>query len=116
MNILVIDDEEEICRVITSFLSYKGHEVESVVNGEEGKRLAKDKYFDIVFLDIIMPGTSGMDVLKKIKKHSPKTKVIIMTGKLVEDNFLAEIKKKGASGCIQKPFVMEELLETILVV
>lgn len=109
MNILVVDDEKEICKMFNKFLSIKGHRVKSVLTGKKAIKLVKRKYFDFVFLDIVMPGVPASEVLEEIRKISQTTRIVIITGKLVNKNLLSEFRKKGASECIQKPFRMEEI-------
>ncbi|MBA7465646.1 Sensor histidine kinase RcsC [subsurface metagenome] len=114
MNILVMDDEEEICKILINWLSIEGHKVKSVLTGREAIELVKNEYFNVVFLDIIMPGFPGNIVLEKIKKISPETKVVMITGKLMNDYLLNKLIQKGASGCIQKPFGIEEIKEALV--
>jgi len=114
MNILVMDDEEEICKIIVNWLSTEGHRVKSVLTGKETIELVKDEYFNVAFLDIIMPGIPGNIVLEEIKKISPETKVIMITGKLMNNYLLNKLIQKGASGCIQKPFGIEEIKEALV--
>jgi len=114
MNILIMDDEEEICKIFINWLSAKGHRVKSALTGREAIELVKNEYFNVAFLDIIMPGIPGNIVLEEIKKFSPETKVIMITGKLMNDYLLKKLRQKGASGCIQKPFGIEEIKETLV--
>ncbi len=114
MNILVMDDEEEICKILINWLSTEGHRVKSVLTGREAIELVKDEYFNVAFLDIIMPGIPGNIVLEEIKKISPETKVVMITGKLINDYLLNKLIQKGASGCIQKPFGIEEIKEVLV--
>lgn len=114
MNILVMDDEEEICKIFTNWLSTEGHRVKSVLTGREAIELVKNEYFNVAFLDIIMPEIPGNIVLEEIKKISPETKVVIITGKLMNDYLLNKLIQKGASGCIQKPFGIEEIREALV--
>lgn len=65
--------------------------------------------FGFVFLDLLLGGTNGLVVLEKMKSVSPQTKVIIITGKLVDENLLEEMKAKGADGCLQKPFNLDQV-------
>lgn len=113
MNILVVDDEDKICSIFTKFLSIEGHRVKSALNGNEAVELAKKEYFDVVFLDIIMPGILGVDVIDKIKESSPNTKVVMITGKLVNKDLINELKQKGASAILQKPFKIKDMFDTI---
>lgn len=111
LNILVVDDEKEICRMFTKWLSLEEHRVKSALTGKKAIKLVKKKYYDIVFLDIIMPGIPAIEVLEKIKKISPKTKVIVITGKLmdVDKDLSSELRQKGASEFLQKPFQMKDI-------
>jgi len=109
MNILVMDNEEEICKILINWLSTKGHRAKSALTGREAIELVKNEHFNIAFLDIIMPGIPGNIVLEEIKRISPKTKVIMITGKLMSHYLLNALREKGASGCIQKPFGIEEI-------
>ena len=81
LNILVVDDEKEICGILTKWLSLKGHRVKSVSTGKKALNLIKKKHFDVVFLDIVMPGISGVNVLEAMMQISLKTKLIMVTGK-----------------------------------
>lgn len=113
LRILLVDDEEEICRIILKFLSSGGYETEAVTTGGEAVSLVKEAFYDLVFLDIVMPGISGAVVLGNIKEISPGTEVIMMTGSLINKGLMKELRKKGASGFLQKPFKLEEILEII---
>lgn len=109
MKILVVDDEEEICKMLSKYLSIGGHRVKYVLMGKKAVDQVEKEYFDVVFLDIFLPGLSGIEVLDKIKIISPDTKVIMMTGKIVNNDLRKEVSEKGASRCLQKPFKMEEI-------
>jgi len=112
-NFLAIDDEEEICRMITKWLCAEGHKVRFVLSGKKAIEQVRKEFFDFIFLDIIMPGMSALDVLKIIKENSPKTKVIVMTGKLIDQILLDEFKQEGASGFLQKPFSIADVNEIL---
>jgi len=113
VNILVIDDEEEICKILANWLSADGHIVRFVSSGEKAIELVRNEHFDVALLDIVMPGVPSLTVLEEIKKISPKTRVVTITGKLINDALLNELKEKGASECIQKPFKEEVIKEAI---
>jgi len=113
LRILGVDDEEEICRIFLKLLSSGGYEAKAVTTGGEAVNLVKEVFFDLVFLDIVMPGISGAVVLGKIKELSPDTEVIMMTGSLMSTGLMKELRKKGASGFLQKPFKLEDILEII---
>ncbi len=113
LNILAVDDEEEICKMLAKWLSLKGFRVESATTGKKAIHLSKKEKFDFVFLDIIMPGIPSIEVLETIKNISQKTKVIMMSGKLMGKDLLNELKQKGASGFLQKPFTIEDIMRSI---
>jgi DNA-binding NtrC family response regulator len=108
-KILVVDDEKAICQMFIKRLSSKGHQAKAVSTGRKAINKAKKESFDVVFLDVIMPGISGVEVLERIKEISPKTKVVMITGSLMKDDTWDELKQKGASGFIMKPFSMEDI-------
>lgn len=109
MKILVVDDEEEICKMLIKHLSIGGRKVKYVLTGKKAIEKVKKEYFDVVFLDILLPELSGIEVLDKIKKISPEIKVIMMTGKIVNNDLMKQLYEKGASRCLQKPFKIEEI-------
>jgi len=113
LNILVVDDEEEIGRMLEKWIIREGHEVTTVNSGRKAINQVKKTNFDIIFLDLVMPGISGEETLIKIKKISPKTKIIIMTGKLKDTQFLEDLVQKGAYNYIRKPFSIKEIIENI---
>lgn len=107
-NILVIDDEETMrdsCRQILSGIKCN---VKVAETGNVGLDLMKKEFFDIVILDLKMPGLSGMEVLKKIKENNPETIVIVITG-YATVNSAVEAMKGGAYDFLPKPFTPEEL-------
>jgi DNA-binding NtrC family response regulator len=109
LNILVVDNEKEICRMFEKWFSLESHQVKTVLTGRQAISLVKTNSFDIVFLNVILVELQGIEVLEKIKEISPKIKVIMMSGKLLNKNLLRDIRKKGASGFLQKPFSIEDL-------
>jgi len=108
-SVLVVDDEEEICKMFTKWLSTEGHNVKSSTTGKKALDLVKKESFDIVFLDIVMPGIPAIDTLAEMKGISLKTKIFMITGKLVDKELWKELKAEGASGYLQKPFKIEDI-------
>lgn len=113
INILIVDDEEEICKILYKMLLAEGHKVKIAFISKKALGLLEKEYFDLVFLDVFMPGISGVEILDKIAVISPDTRVVMMTGKIIDNNFIRKMKIKGALRCIQKPFKLEEI-ENIL--
>jgi DNA-binding NtrC family response regulator len=109
LNILVVDDEEDICRMFDKWLILEGHRIETASTGRKALHLIKRKDYHIVFLNILLPQVRGVVVLEKIKEISPETKVFMITGKLIDENLAEELKRKGASGSLQKPFTIDDI-------
>ena len=107
-KILIVDDEEDVRLFVADFLGERDFHVGTAGNGEEAREKFKKTIYDIVLLDIMMPGMDGMECLEKIKKSWPKTAVIMITA-LKDDVRMAKAKKLGASNYIVKPFSLSYL-------
>jgi len=108
MNILIVDDDEAIRDSCTQLLTKIGAKVETAPDSSSGLRKIRQKVFDIVILDLKMPGIGGMKLLTKIKDINPETLVIVITGYATVDSAV-EAMKKGAYDFLPKPFTPEEL-------
>jgi len=113
LKILIIDDEEPILSNLYYFLNYKNYDVTSASDGLEGLKLfEKDpKGFDLVITDIVMPKLSGMSLISIIKKKSPNTPIIAITGWGEYPDALA--LECQADKVFSKPFGLSELDKTI---
>lgn len=111
-RILVIEDDKRLREVLKKILERKEFPVEIVGGGSDGITKIKESFFDIALVDLKMPGMDGMEVLKAIKKISPKTYVIIMTAFGTIDSAV-EAMKNGAFDYLTKPFRTEEILIVI---
>jgi two-component system response regulator ArlR len=110
-HILLIEDEEKIARFVEMELLYEGYTVEKAFGGREGLELAQSGRFDLVLLDIMLPGINGMEVLRRIRKNSD-IPVIMLTAR---DSVIDKVTglDSGADDYITKPFEIEELLARI---
>jgi DNA-binding NtrC family response regulator len=108
----VIDDEPIIHDVLHQLLTSEGYEVEISASGEEALQKYPGPAFDLVLLDLLMPGMSGLEVLTAVKKIQPEAVIIIITAYASVESAI-EAMKIGAFDYIQKPFKHEELLLTI---
>ncbi len=107
-RILLIDDEESGREALTAILRYAGHHVTGAASGAEAaQQLARDK-FDIIITDLLLPDTNGIDILKNIKRDSPLTEVILITGHASAETAVRAMKE-GAYDYITKPLNIEEL-------
>ena len=79
-NVLVIDDEQHLCELLTEILSRDAHRVQTANTGSEGLALMadEDRDFGVVFLDMMLPDMTGNDVLREIKRHKQHTPVVMM--------------------------------------
>jgi PAS domain S-box-containing protein len=111
-RILVIDDEETVRSVLSRILSQVNHQVTVAENGEEGIRLFREKDFDLVLTDLGMPGMSGWEVCRAIKKMSSHIPVGMITGWGIEVD-QAKIEENGIDFVIPKPFQFDQILKVV---
>lgn len=109
-RVLIIDDEPEICKMVTEFLFDAGYAASHALNGPDGLAMIKKDLPSLVLLDISMPGMNGTEVLRLIREEFPALPVLVLTG-----NRDAETVKKmmllGASEYLTKPIHLETLLD-----
>jgi DNA-binding NtrC family response regulator len=108
----IIDDEPVIHEVLGDLLTLEGYAVERSFAGEEALNKHSSQTYDLILLDLLMPGMNGIDVLKKLKKIDPHSIIIIITAYASVESAISAMKI-GAFDYIQKPFKHEELLLTI---
>jgi two-component system response regulator HydG len=111
-RILVVDDLKSIRLSLGGMLGDEGYNVALAEDGYQAIEMAKQTPFDLVFMDIKMPGINGVQAFREIKKIDPEMVVIMMTAYSVEDLVSAALEE-GAYGVVYKPFDIDELLKTI---
>ena len=111
-NILIVDDEKDICMALNILLSKEGYAVKEAYNGEQALDIIKKENFDIVMTDIKMDKMDGFEVLKEAQKLSPETSVVMMTA-FASVGSAVEAMRSGASDYITKPFINDEIRLTI---
>lgn len=107
-RILIIDDEKNIRLTLTHALDPIGSSVDTAVNGEEGLEMIAENNYDIILLDLKMPGMDGLEVLKRLREIAQGVRVIIITAYGTIENAV-EAMKLGAVDFIQKPFSPKEI-------
>jgi len=107
-RILVIDDEESVARLLRDFLTFRGYQVAVAGDGPEGLRQAGLGAFDLVTADLSMPGMTGVELLRSLKRARPETRVVIISGYLTEE-IAAECRAAGAAAVLAKPVELAEL-------
>jgi len=111
-TILVIDDEPKICKILSDILSFKGFHVLEVHNGEDALKIIPKNNIDVVLLDLMLPGISGMEVLKEITTTLPNIPVILISA-FGTVKVAVEAIKKGAYDFIEKPLDADRILITV---
>ena len=109
-RVLLVDDEEEFVSALSERLMLRGIEVDSALNGEEALARLVEKEFEVVILDVMMPGLGGLEVLRQIKSTYPNTQVILLTGHGSTREGI-EGMRLGAFDYLIKPVDIEEMLE-----
>jgi CheY-like chemotaxis protein len=111
-RVLVVDDEPEICSLIEEALGPRGHNVKCCLSGQEAVEAAKQESFDVVFLDMKMPGMDGVDTFHKLRSLAPGANYVIITGyagsSRVEHSLVL-----GASMCLAKPFGVADIVDVV---
>ncbi len=109
INILVVDDEEPFRRLLKKELARKGYAVEVASDGSEALRLLRDRSFDVILLDVVMPGVDGVSLMKKLKEDSGAPAIVVLTGKATVETAV-EAMKNGAFDYLTKPYKLDELV------
>lgn len=112
MNVLLLEDEARIASFVSQGLREQGFVVEACDNGTEGYALALERTYDVVLLDIMMPGMDGLAILKGLRGAGHTVPVILITARNELDDRLAGLNL-GADDYIAKPFYVEELVARI---
>lgn len=111
-KILIVEDEEKIARLLELELTYENYETVKVYDGSEAFTKLQEEEWDLVLLDIMIPGLSGIEVLRRIRANDTNIPVILLTAKDSIEDKVAGLDL-GANDYITKPFQMEELLARI---
>lgn len=112
MHILVIEDESKVAKAIREGLESERYQVTVAETGEDGYFLATTQAFDLILLDLLLPGRGGLDILEALRKQKCQTPVLILTARdAIEDRVLG--LDKGADDYLVKPFAFPELLARI---
>ncbi|GBF77480.1 DNA-binding response regulator [Paenibacillus sp. 598K] len=111
-RVLVIEDEPTLARLLSYNLSQEGYEITVVDHGAEGLQTALQRSFDLIILDIMLPGMNGFEILGKLRQNGVATPVIILTARNAEEEVVQGLKH-GADDYITKPFGVAELLARV---
>ena len=109
VRILAVDDDEPMRRLLIKELPRKGFAVETAPDGDTAFRLIKNNTYDVVLLDIVMPGTDGIELMKKLKHDPASPVIIVLTGRATVETAV-EAMKHGAYDYLTKPYKLDELV------
>ena len=112
MHILIIEDESKVAKALSDGLQSEGYTVTVAKTGEDGFFLAMSQTFDLILLDLMLPGRNGLEILSEMRRESRNVPVLILTAKdAVQDRVLG--LDSGADDYLVKPFAFSELLARI---
>ena len=111
-RILVIDDDENIRKVLETILADEGYSVETAETAKKGIEKSEHTFFNLALIDVRLPDMEGIELLSKLRNTKPKMRKIIVTGYPTLQNAIAAVNK-GADAYVMKPFDVEKILQTI---
>ncbi len=112
-KILVVDDDNDLRTVLTDALTKRGFFVTEASGGTRGLELVKNNVYQLILSDVVMPDMDGIEFLRSIKKVRSDQKVILMSGNMVGQQFFKAAQILGAEYSLEKPFSIQEMLNTI---
>ncbi len=107
-TILVVDDEPQVCEILSDSLVSHGHDVDSAADGFEAVEKIKDRQYNLVITDMDMPRMDGMELIKYIISNHPDIDIIAITGHIMKYKY-TDVVSAGAADFITKPFTLNEL-------
>ncbi|HLC00810.1 MAG TPA: response regulator [Candidatus Bathyarchaeia archaeon] len=111
-RILIVDDDENIRKVLAAILEDEGYSVESVDTAKKGIEKSETDFFNLALLDVRLPDMEGIELLAKLRETKPKMRKIIITGYPTLQNAVGAVNQ-GADAYVMKPFDVEKMLKTI---
>lgn len=112
-SVLVVDDSQGICQTMSMILKRKGFDVECAGDGPSAIEKARARPFDVVLLDIRLPGMDGVEVFRRLKPALPRTRFAMMTAYALEDKVRAALEC-GAEKVFYKPLEMDTIIGFIM--
>jgi DNA-binding response OmpR family regulator len=111
-RVLVVDDEPSVREMLSDFLEMNNFICMQADNGESAVDVTKREKFDLIIMDVRMPGVSGIDALREIKRQAPGQPVVMVTA-VSEVETAVEAMRLGANDYVMKPFVLRDMLVTV---
>lgn len=108
-NILIVDDDDDLCKSLSMILRLKGHTVAVALNGPQAIEQVRKRSFDLILLDVKMVPLDGVETCAEIKRIRPEALVMMMTAFAVEEQ-VQKALRLGASGVLYKPLDIKEMM------
>lgn len=112
LNILVVDDKKVIGDFFNLTMGYYGHHITVAHDLPDTLEAVKHHQFDIAFMDVMMPGRDGVEVLKEVKALSPALPVVMMSGYSLDER-RCQARLLGAVSCLKKPFEVDDIRRVV---
>ena len=114
-KILVIDDDEQILRILRTFFEFHSYEVYTAQDGLEGLRQIRQNPVDVLITDIVMPEKEGLETIQEFRRDYPDVKIIAMSGggRVGNDDYLRVAELHGACRVFRKPFRLANMLSAV---
>ena len=112
MRLLIVEDEKKVASFLAKGLSEESYAVDVAYDGEEGAFMATENDYDLIILDLMLPGLNGIEVLKKLRGDGKTVPVLILTAKDSTDDIVAGLES-GCDDYLTKPFAFAELLARV---
>jgi DNA-binding response OmpR family regulator len=112
MHILIVEDEQRLARLVARVLGEERHVVDIANDGDTGMDLALRGTYDLLILDLMLPGRSGLDICKQVRAHKLQPAILMLTARGAIEDRVAGLRI-GADDYLVKPFAMEELVARV---
>ncbi|RYG50493.1 MAG: response regulator transcription factor [Chitinophagaceae bacterium] len=109
LSVLLVEDEENLHDALKLNLELEGYEITSAFDGHEALKKVQEEYFDLIIMDVMLPGVDGISVTESIRLQNNEVPILILSAKNTSADRVAGLKK-GADDYLTKPFNLEELL------
>lgn len=115
MHIVIIDDEVVVGETLAEAVRDQGHTVAVGRSGSEGLALLAKETPDAVFLDLVMPGLSGVELLREIRRGNPELPIVVVTGRARRQD-LDEVRRLGVTDIVEKPWALKNVDEALKII
>jgi CheY-like chemotaxis protein len=112
-SILVVDDEPSVASTLSLLLMIDKHQVEVAADGEQGLTKYKERKYDLVITDLLMPGIDGLELARLVKERNPQQPILLITGHMERVSNSGELRLQNIEALLGKPFSLLQLQEAL---